>query len=148
MVPGTPKRCTPTIEQVRFAMERGIPTFGICLGNQLLALAIGGDTYKLKYGHRGANQPCIEWADGAPTQRCIITSQNHGFAVDEKKLPSDWQVWFTNANDGTVEGIRHRNKPFASVQFHPEAAPGPEDASYLFDDFLAMIPQGSTISPV
>lgn len=137
--PGDPKRCTATIRQVQWAIGQGIPTFGICLGNQLLALAIGGDTYKLKYGHRGANQPCIEWADGAPTKRCIITSQNHGFAVDEKTLPPDWRIWFTNANDGTVEGIRHVSKPLCSVQFHPEAAPGPEDASYLFDAFLSML---------
>ena len=137
--PGDPKRCTPTIEQIRFALGKGIPTFGICLGNQLLALAVGGDTYKLKYGHRGANQPCIEWKDGKPTKRCIITSQNHGFAVDGDKLPEGWKVWFTNANDGSVEGIRHDSGKFLSVQFHPEAAPGPEDANYLFDEFLATI---------
>jgi carbamoyl-phosphate synthase small subunit len=137
--PGDPKKCTETIRQIGWALEKGIPTFGICLGNQLLALAVGGDTYKLKYGHRGANQPCIEWKDGKPTKRCIITSQNHGFAVDEKKLPKGWQVWFTNANDGSVEGIRHESGRFFSVQFHPEAAPGPEDASYLFDEFLSLI---------
>lgn len=137
--PGDPKRCDKTIDQVRFALQKNIPTFGICLGNQLLALAIGGDTYKLKYGHRGANQPCIEWKDGSPTKRCIITSQNHGFAVDDKKLPSGWKVWFTNANDGTVEGIRHDSGKFFSVQFHPEATPGPEDAEYLFDEFLTVL---------
>ncbi len=136
--PGDPKKCTETIEQIRFALGKGIPTFGICLGNQLLALAIGGDTYKLKYGHRGANQPCIEWQDGKPTKRCIITSQNHGFAVSDK-LPAGWQVWFTNANDGSVEGIRHESGKFFSVQFHPESAPGPEDAQYLFDEVLAML---------
>lgn len=136
--PGDPKKCTATIEQIRYALGKGIPTFGICLGNQLLALAIGGDTYKLKYGHRGANQPCIEWKDGKPTKRCIITSQNHGFAVSDK-LPSGWQVWFTNANDGSVEGIRHESGKFFSVQFHPEAAPGPEDANYLFDEVLAVL---------
>lgn len=137
--PGDPKRCDRTIDQIRFALGRGIPTFGICLGNQLLALAIGGDTYKLKYGHRGANQPCIEWKDGVATKRCIITSQNHGFAVDATKLPAGWHVWFTNANDGTVEGIRHESGKFSSVQFHPEAAPGPEDANYLFDEFLKVL---------
>ncbi len=136
--PGDPKKCTETIEQIRYALGKNIPTFGICLGNQLLALAIGGDTYKLKYGHRGANQPCIEWKDGKPTKRCIITSQNHGFAVSEK-LPAGWQIWFTNANDGSVEGIRHESGNFFSVQFHPEAAPGPEDANYLFDEFLAIV---------
>lgn len=136
--PGDPKKCTATIEQIRYALGKGIPSFGICLGNQLLALAVGGDTYKLKYGHRGANQPCIEWKDGKPTKRCIITSQNHGFAVSEK-LPAGWQVWFTNANDGSVEGIRHESGKFFSVQFHPEAAPGPEDANYLFDEVLSVI---------
>ena len=137
--PGDPKKCDKTIAQIQWALKNNIPTFGICLGNQLLALAIGGDTYKLKYGHRGANQPCLEWKDGQPTKRCIITSQNHGFAVDAKKLPSGWQTWFTNANDGTVEGIRHESGKFFSVQFHPEATPGPEDANYLFDEFLRVL---------
>ncbi|MEQ1849678.1 MAG: glutamine-hydrolyzing carbamoyl-phosphate synthase small subunit [Candidatus Peribacteraceae bacterium] len=137
--PGDPKMCTKTIEQVKKAIEKKIPTFGICLGNQLLALAIGGDTYKLKYGHRGVNQPCIEWKDGVKTDHCIITSQNHGFAVDEKRLPEGWHVWFTNANDGSVEGIRHSSGLFSSVQFHPEATPGPEDAGYLFDEFLTVL---------
>jgi carbamoyl-phosphate synthase small subunit len=129
--PGDPKACVPTIKALQWAMEKNIVTFGICLGNQLLALAAGGDTYKLPYGHRGANQPCIE--EG--TERCIITSQNHGFAVDEK-LPSGWNVWFRNANDGTVEGVKHESGRFFSVQFHPEATPGPEDANYLFDVFV------------
>lgn len=136
--PGDPKRADTTIAQVKWAIGKNIPTFGICLGNQLLALAIGGDTYKLKYGHRGANQPCIEWKEGKPTTRCIITSQNHGFAVSDK-LPEGWEVWFTNGNDGSVEGIRHKSGRFSSVQFHPEAAPGPEDANYLFDEFLKVI---------
>ncbi len=137
--PGDPKKCDKTIAQMKWAIEKNIPTFGICLGNQLLALAIGGDTYKLKYGHRGANQPCLEWWDGQATKRCIITSQNHGFAVDGKKLPSGWHTWFTNANDGTVEGIQHESGRFFSVQFHPEATPGPEDANYLFDEFLKVL---------
>jgi carbamoyl-phosphate synthase small subunit len=136
--PGDPKKADVTIRQMKYAVEKGIPTFGICLGNQLLALAMGGDTYKLKYGHRGANQPCIEWKDGKATDRCIITSQNHGFAVSDK-LPSGWQTWFTNANDGTMEGIRHESGKFFSVQFHPEATPGPEDANYLFDEFLKVL---------
>ena len=136
--PGDPKKADVTIEQIKWVIAKNIPMFGICLGNQLLALAIGGDTYKLKYGHRGANQPCIEWKDGKPTKRCIITSQNHGFAVSEK-LPEGWQVWFTNANDGTVEGIRHTSGKFFSVQFHPEACPGPEDANYLFDEALKVM---------
>ncbi len=139
--PGDPKKCTETIEQIKYVIQKNIPFFGICLGNQLLALAIGGDTYKLKYGHRGANQPCIEGSGirdqgSGDGQRCIITSQNHGFAVDAKKLPQGWHVWFTNANDGSVEGIRHESGRFFSVQFHPEATPGPEDAGYLFEEFL------------
>lgn len=141
--PGDPKRCTATIEQLRFALQKNIPTFGICLGNQLLALAVGGDTFKLKYGHRGANQPCQEWKEEGGkwqvSKRCIITSQNHGFAVDATKLPTGWNVWFTNANDGSVEGIRHQSGKFFSVQFHPEATPGPEDANYLFDEFLQIL---------
>ncbi|MBI3336158.1 glutamine-hydrolyzing carbamoyl-phosphate synthase small subunit [Candidatus Peregrinibacteria bacterium] len=141
--PGDPKICIATIENIRRALEKGIPTFGICLGCQLMALAIGGETYKLKYGHRGANQPCIERVMVSSTNHdmshCIITSQNHGFAVDEKKLPLGWSVWFTNANDGTVEGIRHQSGKFFAVQFHPEASPGPEDANYLFDEFLAVM---------
>jgi carbamoyl-phosphate synthase small subunit len=136
--PGDPKQCGPTISAMKYGVEKNIPTFGICLGNQLLALAIGGDTYKLPYGHRGVNQPCVEWKDGKMTDRCIITSQNHGFAVSEK-LPKDWNVWFTNANDNTVEGIRHTSGRFFSVQFHPEATPGPEDANYLFDEFVTVM---------
>lgn len=135
--PGDPKMCKETIAQIRSAIEKGIPTFGICLGNQLTALAIGGDTYKLKYGHRGCNQPCIEHDEsGKPTDKCIITSQNHGFAVKAEALPEGWSVWFSNANDGTVEGIRHESGKFFTVQFHPEATPGPEDADYLFDVFV------------
>lgn len=143
--PGNPKMCVATIDAIKVAIERKIPTFGICLGNQLLALAVGGDTFKLPYGHRGMNQPCIEICDlqtgeksDPSMQRCIITSQNHGFAVDEK-LPQGWDVWFRNANDNTVEGIRHESGKFFSVQFHPEATPGPEDAAYLFDEFVKVM---------
>ncbi len=138
--PGDPKACVPTINSLKWALEKNILTFGICLGNQLLALAIGGDTYKLKYGHRGANQPCVEEGPETKSQnpRCIITSQNHGFAVDEQ-LPAGWHVWWRNANDGTVEGIRHESGRFFSVQFHPEATPGPEDANFLFDDFVDLL---------
>ncbi len=142
--PGDPKMCVPTINAIKRAIEKGIPTFGICLGNQLMALAIGGDTYKLKYGHRGANQPAIEMVQGKDTSHCIITSQNHGFAVREDSLPKDWSVWFRNANDGTVEGIRHVSGKFSAVQFHPEATPGPEDAGELFDQFLASIAERSS----
>lgn len=134
--PGDPKRCTATIAAVRRMMEADIPIFGICLGHQILALAAGADTYKLKFGHRSQNQPCLE--EG--TKRCYITSQNHGFAVDVRTLPKGWGPWFTNANDGTNEGIRHLGRPFSSVQFHPEAAPGPTDTEFLFDRFIAELP--------
>lgn len=140
--PGDPKTCVPTITAMQKAIGMNKLTFGICLGNQLMALAIGGDTFKLKYGHRGCNQPCIETrpdADASKGPRCIITSQNHGFAVDGKSLPKGWHVWWENANDGTVEGIRHESGRFFAVQFHPEATPGPEDANFLFDEFVEMV---------
>jgi len=130
--PGDPKMCREAIDVVRKGIENGIPIFGICLGNQLLALAAGGDTYKLKYGHRGQNQPCIE----VGSKRCFITSQNHGYAVNEQSLNSEWLPWFFNANDGTNEGIRHRSRPILSVQYHPEATPGPTDTNFLFDSFV------------
>ncbi len=130
--PGDPEMCEQTIKHIRQAMRDGKPILGVCLGNQLLALAAGASTYKLKYGHRGQNQPCVDTSTG----RCYITSQNHGFAVDEKSLPASWQVWFTNANDGSVEGIRHSSRSWRSVQFHPEANPGPTDTAWIFDDFL------------
>lgn len=133
--PGDPKMCHETVRHVRQAMERDSPIFGICLGHQILALAAGADTYKLKFGHRSQNQPCVELG----TQRCYITSQNHGYAVDEGTLSDDWMPWFTNANDDTNEGIRHRSRPFMSVQFHPEAAPGPVDTGFLFDEFVGML---------
>lgn len=131
--PGNPELCRRTIAHIRQAMKDGKPILGICLGNQLLALAAGGSTYKLKYGHRGQNQPCIDTSTG----RCYITSQNHGYAVDADTLPSSWGVWFTNANDGSVEGIKHKDRPWRSVQFHPEAAPGPTDTAWIFDKFIS-----------
>ena len=133
--PGDPKRCAQTIRHVRRAIAEGHPIFGICLGHQILALAAGADTFKLKFGHRSQNQPCLETG----TRRCHITSQNHGYAVDEGTLPEGWVPWFTNANDGTNEGIRHRSRPFLGVQFHPEAAPGPTDTNFLFDEFVGML---------
>ena len=133
--PGDPTACISTINNIKRAMERNKPIMGICLGNQLLALAAGANTYKLKFGHRGHNQPCLE----VGTRRCYITSQNHGFAVDEATLPEGWHPWFRNANDGSNEGIRHSTRPFLSVQFHPEAAPGPVDCNYLFDKFVEMV---------
>jgi carbamoyl-phosphate synthase small subunit len=133
--PGDPKMCVQTIEHVRRVMERKCPILGICLGHQILALAAGADTYKLKFGHRSHNQPCTV----VGTSRCYITSQNHGYAVDERTLPAGWTAWFRNLNDGTNEGMRHREYPFMSVQFHPEAAPGPVDTNFLFDEFIATL---------
>jgi len=133
--PGDPKLVVKTVEHVRKALEEKVPTFGICLGNQILALAAGASTYKLKFGHRSQNQPCQE----VGTRRCIVTSQNHGYAVDGETLPPGWREWFVNANDGTNEGIRHEWRPARSVQFHPEAEPGPRDSGFLFERFLEMI---------
>lgn len=130
--PGDPKMCTETIENVRRALAKNRPILGICLGSQILALAANADTYKLKYGHRSHNQPCLE----AGTKRCYITSQNHGYAVDSDTLPQDWREWFFNNNDRTNEGIVHISKPFFGVQFHPEASPGPDDTEFIFDMFV------------
>lgn len=133
--PGDPAILSETHAIMKQCFERKIPTFGICLGNQIMGIAAGSKTYKLPYGHRGQNQPCIDLTTG----RCYITSQNHGFAVNEKKLHKDWEVYFINANDGSVEGLRHKKLPFSSVQFHPEACPGPTDTSYLFDEFIKLL---------
>jgi len=130
--PGDPKMCKPTIENTKRAMEKGIPTLGVCLGSQIIGLAAGMETYKLKYGHRSLNQPVNE----AGTNRSYITSQNHGFAVDTETLPLDWREWFTNDNDGSNEGIIHISKPFFGTQFHPEASPGPDDTEFIFDMFV------------
>lgn len=134
--PGDPKQCMITIENIRKALQQDRPIFGICLGNQLMALASGADTYKLKYGHRSHNQPVRMRG----TDKCYITSQNHGFAVNEKSLSSDWEPLFNNLNDGTNEGLKHKTKPFFSAQFHPEASSGPTDTDFLFDEFLSLIP--------
>jgi carbamoyl-phosphate synthase small subunit len=133
--PGDPTQATATISHVKEALKDDRPIFGICLGNQILALAAGAKTYKLPFGHRSHNQPCID----TRTQRCYITSQNHGYAVDTKTLPKDWTESFVNANDKTNEGIRHQRKPFFSVQFHPEATAGPTDTAYLFDEFISLL---------
>lgn len=129
--PGDPADYTETIAVARRALKNSKPIFGICLGNQILALAAGAQTYKLTYGHRGHNQPCLD----TTTERGVITSQNHGYAVDEKSLPKGWVVAFRNLNDGSVEGIRHTTQPYFSVQFHPEAGPGPTDTHWLFERF-------------
>lgn len=130
--PGNPEFCESTVSHIRKAMEGNKPIFGICMGNQLLARAAGASTYKLKFGHRSHNQP----ARMVGTNRCYVTSQNHGYAVDGSTLDSDWEPWFVNMNDGTNEGIRHKSKPFCSVQFHPEASSGPTDTEFLFDEFI------------
>ncbi len=130
--PGDPKKCKETIEGVKKAMLNDIPILGICLGSQILGLAGDANTYKLKFGHRSHNQPCIE----VGTNRCYITSQNHGYAVDADTLSEDWREWFYNNNDETNEGIKHFSKPFFGTQFHPEASPGPDDTEFLFDLFI------------
>lgn len=130
--PGDPKKCTTTIEYTKKAMKEGMPILGICLGSQVLALASGADTYKLKYGHRSHNQPVNEMG----TRRCYITSQNHGYAINSETLSEDWREWFVNDNDGTNEGLIHISKPFFGAQFHPEASPGPDDTEFIFDMFV------------
>ena len=130
--PGDPQMCGTTIANIRKAIEIGKPIFGICLGNQLLGIAAGASTYKLPYGHRAHNHPVIR----VGTNNCYITSQNHGFALDTKTLPAEWEASFVNINDGTNEGIRHKTKPFFSTQFHPEASSGPTDTEKFFDEFV------------
>ena len=133
--PGNPELCAATVAHLKEALKGDRPIFGICMGNQLLGRAAGAGTYKLKYGHRSHNQPVRMCG----TDRCFITSQNHGFAVDTTTLGSDWEPLFINMNDGTNEGIRHRSKPFFSAQFHPEASSGPVDTEFLFDEFIARL---------
>ncbi len=134
--PGDPKQCVPTVKNIAQAMEQDKPIFGICLGNQLMGLAAGGDTFKLKYGHRSHNQP----VQLKGSNRCFITSQNHGYATHGPSLDhTQWEELFVNINDGTNEGIKHKSKPFFSTQFHPEASSGPTDTDFLFDDFIEMI---------
>ncbi len=133
--PGDPEKVTALIERVKEIIEADIPILGICLGNQILALSLGAKTYKLKFGHRSQNQPVMD----LKTQRCYITSQNHGFAVKQESLPKDAKEWFKNLNDNTCEGIYHAKKPVLGVQFHPEANPGPTDTNWIFDLFLENI---------
>lgn len=134
--PGDPKACTKVIEEIRKLYNTDIPVFAICLGHQLMALATGADTYKLKYGHRGGNHPVKDLETG----RVYISSQNHGYAVDTDSLDPDVAVpAFQNVNDGTNEGLRYTGKNIFTVQYHPEACPGPQDSSYLFDRFLKMM---------
>jgi carbamoyl-phosphate synthase small subunit len=130
--PGDPAVLSYAISNAKKLVESDVPVFGICLGHQVLSLAMGGETYKLKFGHRGGNHPVKDLATG----KVEITSQNHGFAVDPESLPSDVKVTHVNLYDGTVEGLRHETKPVFCVQYHPEASPGPHDADYLFKQFV------------
>ncbi|MCH5178094.1 MAG: glutamine-hydrolyzing carbamoyl-phosphate synthase small subunit [Prevotellaceae bacterium] len=135
--PGDPDTCQAAVDNIRRFMgnPNTKPIMGICMGNQLLSKAAGAKIYKLKYGHRSHNQPVRL----VGTERCFVTSQNHGYAVDSQTLPSDWQPLFVNMNDGSNEGVKHISKPWFSVQFHPEACSGPVDTEYLFDDFAKML---------
>jgi carbamoyl-phosphate synthase small subunit len=134
--PGDPKVCTDTIKTASKLIKESTPTLGICLGNQILALAGGADTYKLKFGHRGQNKPCVDRRNN----QVYVTSQNHGYGIDPKTLgKTGFKVWFENADDDTVEGIEHKSKPIIAVQFHPEASPGPYDCMYVFDRFKEII---------
>lgn len=133
--PGDPDLCQVAVDNIKEAMMGSKPIFGICMGNQLLSKAGGASIFKLKYGHRSHNQPVRM----AGTDRCFITSQNHGYAVDNTTLGNDWEPLFINMNDGTNEGVRHKTKPFFSAQFHPEASSGPTDTEFLFDDFIKLL---------
>lgn len=130
--PGNPVVYKQLVASTKKLIQKQVPILGICMGHQILALAAGAKTYKLKYGHRSQNQPVKE----VGLNKCYVTSQNHSFAVDTKSLPRGWQPWFENLNDYSNEGIIHEKLPFRSVQFHPEAAPGPVDTSFIFDEFL------------
>lgn len=134
--PGDPKLCVETVTAVKELFGKGVPMLGICLGTQIIALALGGDTFKLKYGHRGQNKPCVDLVSG----RGYVTSQNHGYSVDPESLKATGlRRWFVNADDKTFEGLMHENGRCISVQFHPEASPGPYDTTYVFDEFLRIL---------
>ncbi len=133
--PGDPAVYNNIVDSVKHLLTLGKPVMGICLGHQILSLAAGAKSFKMKYGHRSQNQPVQDNI----TKKCFITSQNHGYAVDVNELPKDWINWFSNLNDGTNEGIRHKSLPYMSVQFHPEACPGPVDTAYIFDEFINLM---------
>jgi carbamoyl-phosphate synthase small subunit len=130
--PGDPRDYDYAVQTIKYLLQKNIPILGICLGHQLLSLAIGCEVYKMKFGNRGANQPVQDMI----TQKAYLTSQNHGYATDPNTIPKDYQIYFQNLNDQTVEGITHRSKPIFSVQFHPEAHGGPQDTNWLFDKFI------------
>jgi carbamoyl-phosphate synthase small subunit len=137
--PGDPKVCANTIKTASGLLKADVPTLGICLGNQILALAGGADTYKLKFGHRGQNKPCVD----KRSNQVYVTSQNHGYGINPKTLSkAGFKVWFANADDDTVEGIEHKSKPVIAVQFHPEASPGPYDCMFVFDRFKDIMTNG------
>jgi carbamoyl-phosphate synthase small subunit len=134
--PGDPKVCKTAIKTAEQLIMASIPTLGICLGEQILALAAGADTYKLKFGHRGQNKPCMDLRNN----RTYITSQNHGYGIDHKSLENTgFKIWFSNTDDQTVEGIEHESKPIIAVQFHPEASPGPYDCIFVFERFKELL---------
>ncbi len=138
--PGDPRSLDDEVQTIRdLAQEKpDLPMFGICLGHQLMGRALGGETYKLKFGHRGANHPVKDLTTG----KVHITTQNHGYAIERDSLPADVEVTHLNLNDNTVEGLRHRDRPLFCVQYHPEASPGPKDNAYLFDRFAEMVKGG------
>jgi carbamoyl-phosphate synthase small subunit len=139
--PGDPEKCPETIKTAKQLIEKNIPTLGICLGAQILGLAGGATTYKLKYGHRGQNKSCLNLKNN----QVYVTSQNHGYCIDPDSLKkTDFDLWFTNTDDKTVEGIKHKNKKIIAVQFHPEASPGPYDCKYVFEELDNLIKGGES----
>ena len=139
--PGDPQKCADTMKTAKELLNKNIPTLGICLGAQIMGLAGGADTFKLKYGHRGQNKPCIN----LDNNQVYVTSQNHGYGIDPDSLKkSDFKLWFTNADDQTVEGIKHKKKKFIAVQFHPEASPGPFDCKFVFEELKHLMEEEKT----
>jgi len=139
--PGDPKKCPKTLETAKSLIQQNVPTLGICLGAQIIGLAGGADTYKLKYGHRGQNKPCLN----VENNQVFVTSQNHGYGIDPESLKkSEFDLWFSNTDDKTVEGIKHKEKKCIAVQFHPEASPGPYDCMYVFDELKNLMEEGKS----